>query len=85
MPAWLGELHLPESPSGGPGQGSVVLGGTRGSHVSRGGRHGDKRGLMRVALSAALTPEREDGSWFLHLLRLLARASMFKSVMNGRS
>ena len=42
VPAWLGELHLPESPSGGPGQGSVVLGGTRGSHVSRGGRCGDK-------------------------------------------
>ena len=85
MSAWLGELHLPESPSGRPGQGSVVLGGTRGSRVSHGGRRRDKRGLMRVALSAALTPEHEDGSWFLHLLRLLARASMLKSVMNGRS
>lgn len=45
----------------------------------------DKHGLMRVALSAALTPERRDGSWFLQLLRLLARASVFKSVMNSRS
>ena len=53
--------------------------------MSRGGRHGDKRGLLRVAFSAALTPERGDGSWFLQLLRLLARASIFKSVMKAGS
>lgn len=53
--------------------------------MSRAGRRRDKRGLMRVALSAALTPECGDGSWFLQLLRLLARASMFKSMMKAGS